>query len=64
MVRGAICRMSRTTLGPGESRALVALCHFEQALVDHFVDGLVLTDRGVLVTGFAVLNAVHEVPRL
>jgi len=56
--------MSRTTLGPGESRALVALCHFEQALVDHFVDGLVLTDRGVLVTGFAVLNAVHEVPRL
>ena len=40
------------------------MCYFDRALVEHFVDGLVLTDREALVTGFAVLNVVHEVPRL
>jgi hypothetical protein len=43
---------------------LVALCRFDSSLVEHVVDGLVVTDLGTLVTGFAVVNVVPEVPKL
>jgi hypothetical protein len=64
VVRGTVCRLARTVLEPGASRALVALCRFDSPLVEHAVDGLVVTDLGTLVTGFAVVNVVPEVPRL
>jgi len=63
VVRGAICRMSRTTLGPGESRAIVAIYLLEPAVVEHVVDSLILADYDVLATGFEVRNVRPEVPR-
>jgi hypothetical protein len=64
VVRGAVCRLARTVVEPGASRALVALCRFDSPLVEHAVDGLVVTDLGTLVTGFAVVNVAPEVPKL
>lgn len=64
VVRGTACRLARTVVEPGVSRALVALCRFDTPLVEHTVDGLVVTDLGTLVTGFAVVNVRPEVPRL